>query len=291
MGESPTRLAQPSVDIHTALQAIRNRLAPTSDTPGLDAQVLLADLLGRPRAWVLAHHEASLTLDQSRRLEERLTRLERGLPLPYELGHWEFFGLDFLVTPDVLIPRPETELLVEHALAWLRSRKGAPCIVDVGTGSGCIAVALAVKAPDARLLASDISIAAVRLARENARRHGASQRVAFLACDLLPPVQARFDLICANLPYIPQASLAALPVAHREPLLALDGGLDGLSTIRRLLSGAGGVLSAGGLLLLEIEASQGERALELARRSFPEADVRLFTDLAKRDRLVSVQIH
>lgn len=278
------------MNIQLAFETARQRLTPVSETASLDAQVLLADLLGQPRAWILAHPEATLTPDQSRRLAERLARLEGGLPLPYELGHWEFFGLDFLVSPAALIPRPETELLVEHALDFLRTRGYEAYILDVGTGSGCIAVSLAVHNDRSRLVASDLSLAALRLARQNAQRHRVERRIAWLACDLLPPMPLRFDLICANLPYIPSGELVALPVARHEPRLALDGGADGLEGIRRLLSAASPVLAPGGMLLMEIEASQGERVLALARRAFPQSSGCLIRDLAGRDRLVSVQL-
>lgn len=271
------------------LAQIRARLEGRSKTAGLDAQVLLAHLLRKPKAWVLAHPELVLTPQQSVDLENLLARLEQGEPLPYVLGHWEFYGLDFWVTPAALIPRPETELLVERAIEWLRLRPQRRLAVDVGTGTGCIAVALGANILDLRVLACDVSAEALQVAQSNIRRHGLQDRLACLQVDLLPAAGRRFDLICANLPYIPSATLKTLAVARWEPCLALNGGPDGLEPVRRLLRQAPTALAPGGLLLLEIEANQGAQALELARLAFPLASRALLQDLAGRDRLVCIQ--
>ncbi len=267
----------------------RRRLAALSESPGLDAQVLMAHVLGRDRAWVLAHPEALLREDQAQALEAALARLTRGEPLPYVLGHWEFFGLDLEVTPAVLIPRPETELLVERALAWLDSHPARRLAADVGTGSGGIAIALAGRVPGLKVIATDYSGAALQVARRNAARHALAGRVAFLQADLLSAVKAPFDLICANLPYIPQAELERLAVYGREPTLALSGGVDGLEVIRRLLADAPRLLAPGGALLMEIEANQGEAARTLAKNSFLNAAVRVNRDLAGKNRLLEVE--
>jgi release factor glutamine methyltransferase len=271
-----------------------------SDTPELDAQVLLAHLLRKPRSWLLAHPEAAAPRGLLAVLEAAVRRLEGGEPLPYVLGAWEFFGLSFVVTPDVLIPRPETELLVERALDWLRAHPKKRRVLDVGTGSGCIAVALAVHLPDLHVLATDISAGAIEVARSNAARLGVGGRVEFVQCDLLPCVDREprstvhglppYDLIVANLPYIPTRTLHKLPIYRREPTLALDGGKDGLDIVRRLLAAAPEVLARGGMMLLEIEASQGAKALSLAFDAFSEAEIHLHQDLAGRDRLMKITI-
>ena len=271
------------------LSQVRSRLEGRSETPGLDAQVLLAHLLGRPRSWVLAHPEAELTTEQAGDLESALARLEQGEPLPYIIGRWEFFGLDFWVTPATLIPRPETELLVERALDWLRLHPERRLTVDVGTGTGCIAIALAVHTPDLRLLACDLSLAALRVAQSNIQRHGVGERVQCVQADLLSGISRRVDLICANLPYIPTETLQNLPVRRWEPSLALNGGPDGLELIRRLLKTASDALAPGGLILLEIEETQGEAAMQLARSEFIHSGVELFHDLANRQRLIRIQ--
>ncbi len=273
-----------------ALQAAFTALQPHSETARLDSQVLLAHLLQVPRTWVLIHPEARLTPSQAEALRAAQARLQRGEPLPYVLGAWEFYGRAFAVTPDVLIPRPETELLVEVALNWLDSRPQRVRAVDAGTGSGCIAVTLAAERPSLRVLAADISAAALKVARQNVQRHALSGRVRLLRADLLAPLAPRScDLICANLPYIPTQRLRGLKVYGREPSLALDGGADGLRLIRRLLAQAQTRLAPGGLLLLEIEATQGEAALRLARRAFPAARITLRQDLSGRPRLVRVE--
>jgi len=281
------------------LPLLRQQLEPYSDTASLDAQVLLAHLLEKPRAWVLAHPEVQLTSDQEQSLTHALERLQNGEPLPYVLGDWDFFGLSFQVTPAVLIPRPETELLVEQALKALQARphllsiaSQQLCLADIGTGSGCIAISLAYHLPGVQILATDLSNAALQVARLNARRHQVSDRTRFLQADLLDAIAPipTLHLLCANLPYIPQAALASLPIFKHEPSLALDGGPDGLKWIDRLLHTARSRLAPGGLLLLEIEASQGQSASALARRVFPAASIRLLPDLAGRDRLVSIQL-
>jgi release factor glutamine methyltransferase len=274
--------------VGAALDDVISRLEKNSDTPGLDAQVLLARVMNRPRSWVVAHPEASLTHNRVAMLETLVARLERGDLLPYVLGRWEFFSLDFEVSPDVLIPRPETELLVERAVAWLQLHPDLCHAADVGTGSGCIGISLAVNVPDLQVMASDISSEALKMAQRNAVKHGVGQRMEFLCCDLFPP-ETEFDLIVANLPYIPTQNLHRLPVYGREPVVALDGGTDGLDLIRRLLNIAPDRLIPGGLLLMEIEASEGPAALSLACDIFAEAEIHLHKDLAGRDRILEVQ--
>ncbi|GAB4504192.1 MAG: peptide chain release factor N(5)-glutamine methyltransferase [Anaerolineales bacterium] len=278
----------------TQLAALRRkiaqRLSKVSETADLDTQVLLAHILDKPRVWLIAHPEAPLTQPQLASIEEAVSRLEAGEPLPYVLGHWSFYGLEFEVTPDVLIPRPETELLVERALGWLTAHPSRRVIADVGTGSACIAIALAVHQPEARLIATDISAQALEIARRNGSRHNVAGRIEFVHCDLLPGEKSRFDLICANLPYIPTATLRRLTVYEHEPALALDGGADGLAMIRRLLKMAPTRLFPGGMMLLEIEASQGMAVLSLAYDYFHAAKISLSKDLAGHDRLLQIEL-
>lgn len=278
------------------VETIAERLRPLNETAVLDAQVLLAHLLDRTRTWIAAHPEVELSPSQEETLFSYLQRLERGEPLPYLLGYWEFYGRRFEVTPQVLIPRPETELMVERALNWLRHHPKRRRAADVGTGSGCIAVSLAAEIKDLQGLATDISLPALRVAQRNARKHGVDERVHLLQCDLLPPHPLDvspahcFDVICANLPYIPSALLSQLPVARYEPLLALNGGQDGLEVIRRFLHLVPGWVTPGGLVLLEIEASQGAQALSLAYDVFSAARIHLHPDLAGRDRLLEIRV-
>jgi release factor glutamine methyltransferase len=278
------------------LADITNQLALISNTPALDASVLVAHILNRPRTWVVAHPELALTADQQKRLDDSLARLEAGEAFPYVLGHWEFFGLDFDVTPDVLIPRPETELLVEKAITWLQRSPVRRTIADVGTGSGAIAISIAVNIPHVHVLATDISHQALEIAYKNAVKFNVDHRIDFVQCDLLPqhidplPTESHFDLICANLPYIPTEKLHSLPIFGREPTLALDGGPDGLDPIRRLLNIGPGWLAPNGMILLEIEATQGIQALNLACDLFSRAAIHLHQDLLGQDRLLEIML-
>lgn len=277
--------------LRDVLTQAAQRLQAYTDSPVLDARVLLSHVTGQPASWLLAHLEAEVTPGQAAALDESLHRLELGEPLPYILGRWEFFGLNFEVTPDVLIPRPETELLVEKALAWLKAHPGRRRAVDVGTGSGCIAVALATHMPDLQLVATDVSPAALAVARRNIRKHGLENRVETECCDLLPLDTRPIDMIVANLPYIPTGDLRSLAVYGREPTLALDGGPDGLDIIRELMARAPDRLAPGGLMLLEIEASQGMLAVSLAYETFSHAAIHLYQDLSGRDRIVEITNH
>ena len=278
------------------LSNITNDLASISDTPALDASVLVAHILNKPRTWVLAHPEVTFTTEQQQQLDDSLTRLARGESFPYVLGHWEFFGLDFDVTPDVLIPRPETELLVEKAIAWLQQSSSPKIIADVGTGSGAIAVSVAVNVPSGQVLATDISSKALDVARRNAHKFGVEERIEFIQCDLLPDKSsmpnpdASIDLLCANLPYIPSGALRDLPIFGREPTLALDGGPDGLDLYRKLFSLAPKWLTSNGKMLIEIEATQGTSILGMANATFGGAGIHLHTDLAGRDRLLEIAL-
>ncbi len=275
--------------IHPLLNAITQRLQTVSESAALDAQVLLAAVLGRKRAWVLAHPEARLTPDQEAELEAKLERLSRGEPLPYVLGHWEFYGLDLEVSPEALIPRPETELLVDYALRWLAAHPSRRWVADVGTGTGCVAIALAYHASQIQVIAGDCSWPALSLARRNIRRYGLERRISLVQADLLTPFDRSFDVICANLPYIPSALLDELPVARWEPRLALDGGPDGLEPLRSLLAQAPRLLQPGGLLLVEIGADQGAAALALVQAAFPRGQATLHPDLAGHPRFIAVQ--
>ncbi|MBE7551292.1 MAG: peptide chain release factor N(5)-glutamine methyltransferase [Anaerolineales bacterium] len=279
-------------------KAIHRLSAVGCDTPRLDAEVLLAHNLGRERTWLYLHPSDSLDENQEKQFEELLHRREQREPVAYIIGHKEFFGLEFQVNPHVLIPRPDTELLVETAIKWsiinnqlsIVNRKFT--IVDVGTGSGCIAVALAKHTPDLSIIAVDTSPEALRLARLNAEQHAVADRITFLSGDLLELLLEPVDLIVSNPPYVSQPELAAaMPeVSKYEPRLALDGGPDGLEVIRRLLSQAREKLARGGSLLVEIGSGQGQVVFQLAHSYFPKADIQIKQDLAGLDRLLVVQM-
>lgn len=271
-----------------AISHAHSRLEGLTDTPALDAQVLLADITGKGKSHLLAHPEEPLDEAQHGVLHAALKELENGIPLPYVLGEWEFYGLPFKLTQNVLIPRPETELLVETALNWLLSHPSKRRVAEAGAGSGCISITLAVNCPRVEITATEISPFALNVAEVNACLHEVDDRVTFLHNNLLTNLETPFDLILANLPYIPTDTLKGLPVYSKEPTLALDGGPDGLDLIRELLAQAPPLLDPGGLLLLEIEAGQGEQSRQLAQAAFPHAAISVKRDLAGRHRLLSI---
>ncbi len=180
--------------------------------------------------------------------------------------------------------------MVETALEWLRTNPDRLRALDVGTGSGCIGVALAVNVQNLMVIAGDISGGALKIARQNSVLHEVSGRMACYQGDLTHPLAGRFDLICANLPYIPSQTLKGLAVSRSEPDLALNGGMDGMDVIRRLLQDAPRLIASGGLILLEIEAGQGKASLKAARGIFPTADIKMLTDLAGMDRVLRIQL-
>jgi release factor glutamine methyltransferase len=280
--------------IGQALQEATDSLRAITSAPRLEAEVLLSHVLDTSRTVLSAYPEHALTHDQLSSYQSLVRRRVSNYPLPYLTGRVEFYGLEFEVTPDVLIPRPETETLVDLALA-----RQPATVVDVGTGSGCIAVALAVHLPDAIIYAIDISPAALAVAQRNAERHGVVEQVHLLVGDVLSPRPSPVDLIVSNPPYIPSGKCASLPASVRdhEPRLALDGGPDGMDIIQQLLVQAPAVLRQpepeegrpGGELLIEIGADQGEAASRLARTFLPQATVRVHPDLAGRDRVLEVQ--
>jgi release factor glutamine methyltransferase len=221
------------------------------DTPRVDAEWLLAGLLGVGRATLALELDAGLDAETARRYDAAVRRRAAREPLQHILGWEGFRGLRLRVTPDVLVPRPETETLVEWSLQLMPAPRLA---VDVGAGSGCIACAIAAERPAARVVAIDRSPAAAAVARTNAEALGLGDRIDVVVADLLAPLRAAgADLIVANLPYIPTSTLPTLSpeVTRHEPVAALDGGADGLAEIRRLIAAAGSRLADGGVLALE----------------------------------------
>jgi release factor glutamine methyltransferase len=274
--------------IREALQQGRAMLRH-SPTPALDARLLLEHVLRRDHAFLIAHGDEALSATALTEFDQALERAAAGEPIPYLTGHAPFMELEFIVSPAILIPRPETEQLVEMAAAYGRGQ-GAFRIADVGTGSGCIAVSLARRLPAAEVVAVDVSAAALAVAAANVARHAPGQ-VHLVCGDLLTAIGLGLDLIVANLPYVAGAEWPTLPIRVQsfEPRLALDGGADGLDLIRALLPQAAARLRPGGLALLEIGWQQGQAVTELARAAFPAAEVILHQDFAGHDRIVAVQ--
>jgi len=273
------------------------KLVSTSTSALLDSQVLLSHLTNKPRTWLLSRPEATVNDEIENQYLNGIDQMVAGVPLPYIVGQWEFFGMTFELTPDTLIPRPETELLVEHALAWAHAHPGDKNVLDVGTGSGCIAIALAKHDPKLHATALDISHAALIVASHNAHAHQVQRRVHFVQADMRDPFPfyldhpCRFDIICSNPPYIPKSNLATVPVSQHEPRLALDGGENGIELITALLPQAALLLNPGGLFLMEIDTSHADKAKTLTADHFPEADIHLQFDLAGKDRLIVVEHH
>jgi methylase of polypeptide subunit release factors len=327
----------------------------------LDAELLLAHILDWSRARVLAERSAPLSQPQQAALRALIARRAALEPVAYLIGHKEFYGLDFLVDHHVLIPRPETELLVDRAIAIARrmttdhrpplrhssgqatigvenrepktesqeseprsskseprtpdyepitqhtthntqdmsvvgrrppalsGSEGSVIVADIGTGSGCIAVALAVHLSQALVYAADISAAALDIARRNVKRHGVEERVRLIEGDLLEALPQPVDVLVSNPPYTILSEIDE-GVRRYEPHLGLDGGAEGLAIYRRLLAAAPAKLRHGGAVLLEIGATQGAAVAELAREHFPAARIRVYADLAGLDRVVGVEL-
>lgn len=276
---------------------LANAVVHSADEAGgcaLDAEVLLRYVLGVDRTRLYLEPDLQLTSDEALLYRSLLNRRAAGEPAAYLTGTREFFGLEFAVNPAVLIPRPETELLVEIVLENLRPLSGSPLIIDVGTGSGAIAVSLAANLNVAEILAIEVSGAALQVARENAARNNTAHRIAFLEGDLLEAVPAgwlgRTDWITANLPYIPSGEIPGLQkdVTDYEPHLALDGGTDGLDLYRRLIPRAERILRPGGGLIMEIGPDQGRALFSMLNKADWEK-TEIIRDYAQLDRFVLTQ--
>ena len=257
-----------------------------------EAGSLLAHVLGRDRTFILSHADDPISEDHLEMFCRTLDWRAAGKPLQYIIGHQEFFGLDFEVTADVLIPRPETELLVEKALE-LVSTEAAPIICDVGTGSGCIAVTLLHELPRARGMAIDVSPAAIEVAQRNASRHSVSERLEFLVSDCFAGLNRKsplFDLVVSNPPYVSVRELENLQreVRDYEPHLALEAGPDGLSIIRRLLGDARAFLKSGGHFLFEIGFDQRQAVEQLVDPALWKL-VDIYSDLQGIPRTVALE--
>lgn len=283
----------PSTTVGRALVSATARLRDAGcATASLDAQVILACVLTQERSWLFAHHDYALSEEEAERYTDLIARRVANEPVAYIVGHKDFYGLDIEVDSRVLIPRWETEMLVDTALDFLDSQSQRTVhVADVGTGSGAIALALAANSPHAAIYAVDVSADALAVARRNALRHDERRQVRFLLGDLLAPLPRRVDMIVANLPYINSVDYHGLDpdVREYEPRLALEGGADGLDAIRRLLAQAPDALLSGGVVLLEIGSGQGRAACDLAAALLPNAlDIELRRDHAGRDRIVTI---
>jgi release factor glutamine methyltransferase len=268
-------------------------VAAEVDSPRLDAELLLAHMLGWQRAQLYTHAEHMLQPQQAARYGDLIARRAQREPLAYVIGHHEFYGLDLFVDRRVLIPRPETEVLVDQAISQgnqLLDRADHLMIADVGTGCGAIAIALALSLSPAEVYAIDLSAPALEAAAWNRRHHNLEAQVHLLQGDLLAPLPKPVGLIVANLPYIASREVAALPpeISCYEPRRAWHGGAEGLELIERLLAQAGQYLEDAGSILLEIGSSQGPGVQDMATCHFPTAVVDILQDGAGLDRVVRI---
>lgn len=260
-------------------------------TPFLDAEVLLSYILGVSRTFLYSHPEYVLTREEQKRYETLLMRRLLGEPVAYLVGEKEFRGRPFKVNRQVLIPRPETELLVDEALTLaLHFSSGRKRIIDVGTGSGAIGVTIAAELERAWVLATDISCGALMVAQENAQRLGVRGKMDFLICKELTAISGQFHLILSNPPYIPSGEMEKLPagVKNFEPLVALDGGKNGLDMHTKLIREAPSCLVPGGWLLLEIGGTEANMVKEIATDA-GYTDIKIIRDFMGLERVIAMR--
>ncbi len=296
MGGAGPATAVPVRDAEIVADIIRRAAAALAeagcDTPRLDAELLLMETLGWSREELYTRPETTLDASEAERFEALVARRRRGEPVAYLIGRREFWSLDFSVTPAVLIPRPETEHLVEAVVDFLASRPEPQRILDLGTGSGAIAVSVARECAGAEVWATDVSAPALAVARENARRHGVDRRIDWFQGDLFAPLRGlpvSFDALVSNPPYIPSREMARLPrdVGAWEPVLALDGGTDGMDFYRRIVRDGTPRLREGGLLALEVGDGLAGLVSELFRAHGGLRRVRVLRDYAGLPRVVA----
>lgn len=286
---APPSALHTDMDLAHLLHSTAQRLSGASTTPRLDAELIIGHVLSWSRTRVLVERDHTPEPEQLAAIEELIARRATGEPVAYLVGSKAFYNLDFFVDRRVLVPRPETELLVDETLTIARTRPGPLTIADIGTGSGAIAIALATQLPQAHIFAVDLSTDALAVAARNVQQHGMTERITLLHGDLLAPLPEPVDLLVSNPPYTILAEVQPNVLQH-EPWLALEGGPDGTAVYRRLLAQAPRYVTSGGAILLEIGAWQGEAVSELIREAFAEAMVRVKRDLAGMDRVVVAEV-
>ena len=255
------------------------------ENPSLEGEILLKHILGVNRAVLFSNLDKELTPDEKEKLTNLLERRKTGEPSSYIVGHREFYGLDFKVDKRVLIPRPETELLVEKTIECCRQCEFSS-IADIGTGSGCIAISLAINLPEITIYATDISLPALEVAEENISAYHIKDRINLMWGDLLKAIPEQVDMIAANLPYVKKDEITSL----FEPERALNGGKDGLEKITELCCQLPGKLKSKGILLLEIGQGQVETVVNNLHNIFPSSIIEVTKDLAGIERVVSLRL-
>ncbi len=269
-----------------ALAQARKVLADSSiEDPKLEGEILVRHILKMTRAELFSNLDREFTADEKEKLHNLLERRQTGEPSSYIVGHREFYGLDFKVDRRVLIPRPETELLVEKAIAYIR-QYGFNSIADIGTGSGSIAVSLAVNLPEITVYAVDASLPALEVTEENIRTYHVKDRINLLWGNLLSVLPVKVDMIIANLPYVKSNEITSL----FEPQMALDGGVAGLDKINELCRQLPGKLKPKGMLLLEIGQGQAQTIINNLHNTFPSSFIEVMKDLAGIERVVTLRL-
>lgn len=263
-------------------------------SPRLDAELLLAFVMNKDRSYFYMYPQKEIEDDIYLTFQTLIDKRKKGVPLQYIIGKQEFMGLDFLVNQDVLIPRPDTEILVENALETIKQSCQSPIrILDIGSGSGAIGVSLAYHSSNAFVSCVDISVAALKVATQNAVIHGVDDKVQFFEGDLFSPFKNEvFDMIVSNPPYIPDDTIASLQVevSQYEPRTALAGGKDGLDFYKRIIKGAPKYLHNGGYLFLEIGYNQGKDVTDLLLIEKVYKGIEVIKDLSGNDRVVKSQL-
>ncbi len=268
----------------------RDVLAANSiEDASLEGEILLRQALGIDRVRLYANLKSELSAEQENEFWHLVQRRLSGEPAAYIAGHREFYGFDFFVDRRALIPRPETELLVEKAIRLAQTHAIAT-VADIGTGCGAIAISLVLNLPRIKIYASDVSTDALEVARINCEKHGVAGRIQLLPGDMLAPLPEPVDLILANLPYVTEQETSQAGLADFEPLIALNGGSDGLGGIRRLGEQATDKLNPQGGMLLEIGWGQGQAVTNLLRRNFPSASLEIIPDLQGIERVISLRL-
>jgi release factor glutamine methyltransferase len=278
------------VKLKQALARARRIMADNSiEDPSLEGELLLRHVLGIDRTQLYLELERDFNPTSEEILSRLIERRLQGEPSFYIIGHREFYGIDFYVNHDVLIPRPESELLVEKALMLARNNS-ISTIADIGTGCGAIAISLALNLPGVKIYATDISAKALEVAGTNCRKHGVAGRICFLQGDMLEPLPGPVDLIIANLPYVRESDLPGIGPLSFEPALALNGGPDGVTEIEKLCHQVGEKLRRGGVMFLEIGQGQAGTVTGILRRIFPSARIDVSRDFAGFERVVSLRL-
>ncbi len=264
-------------------------VANSIEDSALESELLLRHALKMSRVQLYLGLDCELSPEEDENFWHLIKRRLNHEPTAYITGHREFYGLDFYVDPNVLIPRPESELLVEKTIE-VAQNQAVSTIAEVGTGSGAIAISLALSLPQVKIYATDISAATLKVALFNCQKHGVVGRICLLEGDMLDPLPEPVDLIVANLPYVRESELPHINTLNFEPSLALNGGPDGLEKIRQLCPQTSAKLRPGGCLLLEIGQGQGEAVTSFLRHLFPLAEIELTPDLSGIERVVSLTL-